>query len=116
MVKKSVTHHHAHHISHGQHTQHAPSSSINIDKALVENFIALQKVMTNMASSFNDLSDKISKLLELFEISAKSLTDKDVDFDKNNSEINSKLDKILDQNKTIARMSSMSNRNNMEEM
>ncbi len=77
----------------------------SIDKALIENFIALQKVMTNVSVKFDDLSGKISKLLEVFEISAKSLAEKDFkDFIKvNDKEVLEKLDSLLEQNKIIAK-------------
>ena len=87
--------------------QQNPSSSraSKIDKAIVENFVSLQKVMTNLSVKFNDLSDKISKLLDVFEISAKSLAEKDFkDFVKvNDEEILEKLDSLLEQNKVIAK-------------
>ncbi len=73
-------------------------------KKLIDNFASLQKVMTNLAVKFDSLSDQLSKLLSLFEISAKSLAEK-----KGKSEglvdgnFLKKLDEILDQNKTIAR-------------
>ena len=77
----------------------------NIEKVLVENFISLQKVMTNLAMKFDNLSIQISKLLELFEISAKTLAQKDIVLDKGKQEkkIVEKLDTLLDQNKIIAR-------------
>jgi hypothetical protein len=80
-------------------------SDVRIEKALVENFIALQKVMTNLSVKFDNLSDQISKLLQLFEISAKALAEKDFEkFEKSdNKELLGKLDILLDQNKTIAR-------------
>ena len=56
---------------------HESTKEIKIDRALVENFIALQKVMVNLSAKFDNLSGQISKLLELFEISAKSLARKD---------------------------------------
>ena len=77
----------------------------NIEKVLVENFISLQKVMTNLAMKFDKLSIQISKLLELFEISAKTLAQKDITLDKQpqNKKIVEKLDTLVDQNKIIAR-------------
>lgn len=78
----------------------------NVERILVENFVSLQKVMTNLSLKFNDLSTQISKLLELFEISAKTLAKKDFDSEKgnkNSEEIIKKLDNLIDQNKTIAR-------------
>ncbi len=85
-----------------------PKDSPNreLEKVLIENFVSLQKVMVNLSSKFDDLTKKISKLLELFEISAKSLAEKDFDFrkgDKGNKKMIEKMDKLLDQNKIIAR-------------
>lgn len=81
------------------------SRNPNINKSLAENFIALQKVMTNLAVKFDSLSIQISKLLELFEISAKTLAKKDIPFvaGKENPKVVEKLDTLLDQNKIIAR-------------
>ena len=84
-----------------------PMSKKQIEQALIDNFIALQKVLTNLAVKFDALSDNISKLLQLFEISAKSFIEKhgeaekkDVEKDK---EFLDKLNSLLDQNKTIAK-------------
>ena len=80
----------------------------NIEKVLIENFIALQKVMTHFATKFDNLSIQISKLLELFEISAKTLAEKDIRLSKGKDtkeegKMAEKLDTLLDQNKIIAR-------------
>ncbi len=77
----------------------------NVEKVLVENFIALQKVMTNLAMKFDSLSIQISKLLELFEISAKTLAKKDIMINKEQGDpkMVEKLNTLLDQNKIIAR-------------
>ena len=56
---------------------HESTKEIKIERALLENFIALQKVMVNLSAKFDNLSGQISKLLELFEISAKSFARKD---------------------------------------
>lgn len=69
------------------------------EKVLIENFVSLQKVMTNLSMKFDELSKQISKLLELFEISAKSIAGKGFDPDK----IEKKVDNLLEQNKIIAR-------------
>jgi hypothetical protein len=82
------------------------SNNVNVERALTDNFIALQKVMTNLAVKFDDLSSKITKLLDLFEISAKAFAEKDLDFGggkKEISEVSGKLDKLLDQNKVLAK-------------
>lgn len=59
------------------------TKEIKVDKVLVDNFVALQKVMVNLSSKFDNLSDQISKLLQLFEISAKSLARKSVNSTEN---------------------------------
>tara|TARA_Y100000310_G_scaffold17671_1_gene17440 strand:- start:8390 stop:8854 length:465 start_codon:yes stop_codon:yes gene_type:complete len=87
-------------------TKPRSSSNKNVDKVLIENFVSLQKVMTNLSLKFDGLSSQISKLLELFEISAKALAQKDFKVEKeseNSKEIIKKLNNLADQNKTIAR-------------
>ena len=85
-------------------TKSKPQKKIDIEEALLHNFVNLQKVLTNLAIRFDDLSKNISKMLELFEISAKSFAEKgpgrqgDVD-----EEFLKKLDSLLDQNKTISK-------------
>ena len=74
-----------------------------MDKALMENFISLQRVMTNLAVNVDNLTNKISKLLELFEISAKALAEKDFDLKEDSEELIKKLDELADQNKVLAR-------------
>lgn len=82
------------------------SEKLKTEKILIENFVALQHVMTNLAVRFDNLSGEISKLLELFEIAAKTLAEKGpvpiVD-DKTNIRLSEKLDSLLEQNKIIAK-------------
>ena len=78
-------------------------TSHDTEKILIENFVSLQKVMTNLSLKFDGLTSQISKLLELFEISAKSLAEKNPNLDGHNKQIINKMDSLLDQNKTIAR-------------
>jgi hypothetical protein len=81
-----------------------------LQKALIDNFISLQKVLVNLSVKFDDLSSNISKLLQLFEISAKSFAEKysngQINIEKQpevDKEFLKKLDSLLDQNKTISR-------------
>ncbi|MFA4953528.1 MAG: hypothetical protein WC584_04860 [Candidatus Pacearchaeota archaeon] len=79
---------------------------VRVEKVLVENFIALQQVMTNLSIKFDRLSGEISKLLELFEISAKALAEKDFNVERgsmNSERIAKQMDTLLEQNKIIAR-------------
>ena len=75
------------------------------EKILIENFVSLQRVMTNMATKFDDLSTQISKLLDLFELSANALAKKDINYTKpiDEKKIMDKLEGILNQNKVIAK-------------
>ena len=77
---------------------------IKVEKVLIENFVSLQHVMANLAVKFDDLSGQISKLLELFEISAKTLAEKGaMGEDKADRKVAERLDNLLEQNKIIAR-------------
>ena len=76
----------------------------DIEKQILENLISLQKVNTNMSEKFDNLTKQLSALLELFEGAAKSfgqtpgnhVSEKDKAFLE-------KVDKLLEQNKTIAK-------------
>jgi len=83
------------------------SKKSDVSHLLIENFVNLQRVMTNLSIKFDNLSDQISKLLQLFEISAKAFTEKElgkgsIDREKD-KELVDKLNVLLDQNKTIAK-------------
>lgn len=77
-----------------------------LNEILIENFVNLQKVLTNLATKFEDLSIQMSKLLQLFEISAKSFAEKlatgipEIEKDR---EFLDKLNALLEQNKVIAK-------------
>lgn len=77
-----------------------------LEKQLIDNFINLQRVLTNLSIKFETLSDSITKLLQLFEISAKSFVEKLPESGKGGEKDKDFLDKIdtlLEQNKTIAK-------------
>ena len=77
---------------------------VRVEKVLVENFVSLQHVMTNLAVKFENLSGQISKLLELFEISAKALAEKGaLGDDRADKMAVEKLDTLLEQTKVIAK-------------
>jgi len=88
----------------------AGKKDMEVNKILIENFVSLQKVMTNLAGKFDSLSDQISRLLQLFEISARSFARKQQEpehFDRakelRDKEFADKVDKLLEQNKIIAK-------------
>jgi len=77
-----------------------------IDKRLIDNFVTLQKVIVNMSLKMDGLTNQLSKLLDLFEISAKSLAQKEFEIfgdNKETKEIREKIDNLFEQNKLIAR-------------
>ncbi|OGJ13020.1 hypothetical protein A3K62_00530 [Candidatus Pacearchaeota archaeon RBG_16_35_8] len=82
-----------------------PVRGNNVEKALIENFISTQRVLVNLSIKIDGLATQISKLLELFEISAKALAEKNfrMSGDMGNERIIQKIDTLLDQNKIIAR-------------
>jgi len=83
-----------------------------IQEILINNFTNLQKVLTNLSIKFDELSTNLSRLLQLFEISAKNFAEKYSDkkpeevtekSQQTDKEYLKKLDSLLDQNKTIAK-------------
>lgn len=67
---------------------------------LVENFVSLQKVMTNLSMKFSELSQNISKMLFVFEEAAKNLSGSEKVM---NDEFGKKVDNLVEQNKTISK-------------
>jgi len=82
-----------------------PLNNQAMQLALIENFVSLQKVMTNMGVKFDNLSENISKLLQLFELSAKGFIRKQEEgfVTSEDKEVLKKLDTLLEQNKTVAK-------------
>lgn len=78
-------------------------SNRELQFALIENFVGMQKVLTNLTYKFDALSNNISRLLELFEISAKTFIRKQEDGVGDDKSLIRKLDTLLDQNQTIAK-------------
>src|SRR3990172_11704414 len=75
------------------------TKEIKVERALIENFIGLQKVMVNLSGKFDSLASQISKLLELFEISAKALVRKELSpsGEADSNKIMEKLDNLSQQ-------------------
>lgn len=84
---------------------HESRGENKVEQALIENFVSLQHVMANLALKFDNLSSQISKLLELFEISAKTLAEKNYSPEENKTDrrVMEKLDNLIEQNKVLAR-------------
>jgi len=73
---------------------------------LIENFVNIQKALVNTTQKLEELSIQISKLLQLFELAAKSfvgkIDEKVADIEKD-QEFLTKLNALLEQNKLIAK-------------
>ena len=107
MAKKRVKYHPMHHIQ-VREPKPKPLSNREIQLALVENFVGMQRVLTNLTVKFEALSDNITRLLQLFEISARNFIQKTEEAAlpkpiPKDKELLKKIDSLLDQNKTIAR-------------
>jgi hypothetical protein len=80
---------------------------IQMQPILVENFVALQKAMVNLAAKVDTQNTHLNKLLELFELSAKSLAKKGFKLESGEAapskEVIEKLGELSEQNKVIAR-------------
>ena len=77
---------------------------VHLEEKLIENLVQLQKVHTDLAEKFDKLSEQIASLLSLFEGAAQSFAKNPVNqFSEKDQEFLEKIDKLLDQNKTIAK-------------
>lgn len=79
-------------------------SSGNMTKEIASNLVELQKVHANLAEKFDNLAKQISSLLNLFEMAARSLSKHPaIQSSEKDREFLDKIDKLLEQNKTIAK-------------
>ena len=88
------------------------SSSINL---LIENSIALQKNLVDVAISLNNLTKQISELLSIFKEAGKALmesekqtgipqkAEQNLELKKDIAEIQTKINNLLEQNKIISK-------------
>lgn len=75
-----------------------------LEERIIHNLVELQKVHTDLAEKFNKLSNHMEQLLGLFEVSARSFAKQsNIQGIEKDKEFLDKIDKLLDQNKTIAK-------------
>lgn len=78
--------------------------NVRLQEKLIENLVDLQKVHTGMAEKFDKLSNQIVNLLTLFEMAARSFAEHPANQGtEKDKEFLDKIDRLLDQNKTIAK-------------
>lgn len=75
-----------------------------LEEKVIQNLVELQKVHTNLAEKFDKLSNQISDLLNLFETAARTFASHpNMQKTEKDKEFLDKIDRLLDQNKTIAK-------------
>jgi hypothetical protein len=77
-------------------------SQKDMQEMLIENFVGLQKAMTNLSIKFESLSEQLRRLLEVFELSAKNFVSNAPE-SEDKEEVLEKINILLEQNKAIAR-------------
>jgi hypothetical protein len=85
-----------------KHSGEKRMTSKEREDLLIENFVGIQHAMTNLSIKFGTLSDNISKLLMVFESAAKNVME-GTGNPEDNEDMLSKINSLLDQNKTIAK-------------
>lgn len=80
-------------------------SDREIEHAILKNLVELQKVQTDLSEKFSHLATEISHLLALFEVTARNFAKNIPSNDQftKDKEFLEKIDKLLDQNKTLAK-------------
>jgi hypothetical protein len=73
------------------------------EELLIGNFIELQKVMTNLSIKFENLSDNISNLLTIFELSARDYLSRKQNKSETDKDLLDKVNSLMEQNRTIAK-------------
>jgi hypothetical protein len=82
----------------------AKSAHSELDEKILQNLVELQKVHANLAEKFDGLAKQISQLLNLFEVTARSFAANPVNqVSEKDQQFLEKVDKLLEQNKTIAK-------------
>lgn len=98
MHKKEAKH------AHSVHHATSSSSPRQLEERLIDNLVQLQKVHTDLADKFHALSKQIESLVGLFELSARAFAKQvNVPGAEKDREFLDKIDRLLDQNKTIAK-------------
>ena len=75
-------------------------------KLIIENSVALQKVVTDLALNLKKLSGDVSEMLELFKAATKTISEGKAEEAVKKSdieELKAKVDELSDQNKVIAK-------------
>lgn len=91
---------------HSTHTPplHKQTTNQALEERIIHNLVELQKVHTDLSEKFSKLSNQIEQLLTLFEVSARAFAKQaNIQGIEKDKEFLDKIDKLLDQNKLIAK-------------
>lgn len=90
--------------SHAHTPIHKPTTNQALEERIIHNLVELQKVHTDLSEKFSKLSTQIEQLLTLFEVSARAFAKQaNIQGIEKDKEFLDKIDKLLDQNKLIAK-------------
>ncbi len=112
VTKTIVKHHTTHHIKKRPkraHIRRVPRMKSSVSRGTLEeqtisSLIELQKVHVNLAEKFEKLSTQIENLLALFELAARNFAKQpSMQNTEKDKEFLDKIDKLLDQNKILAK-------------
>jgi hypothetical protein len=79
-------------------------SKVRLEEKIIQNLISLQKVHVNLAEKFDNLSEQLSNLLALFEMSARTFASQPhMQKTEKDKEFLNKIDSLLEQNKVLAK-------------
>ncbi|NCO11367.1 hypothetical protein CO038_01620 [Candidatus Pacearchaeota archaeon CG_4_9_14_0_2_um_filter_39_13] len=80
------------------------SKTEKLENKLVENMVELQKLHVNLIEKFDGLAEQVTHLLALFETSAKTFAKSPaIEMASKDHEFLQKIDKLLEQNKVLAK-------------
>ena len=80
------------------------SSTPRLEEKILHNLVELQRIHTNLAQKFDKLSDQLTELLNLFEMAARTFASQPhIQATEKDKEFLDKIDKLLEQNKLIAK-------------
>jgi hypothetical protein len=89
---------------HRKKSHHNKRSSNTLEEQTLQSLVELQKVHINMAEKFDKLAVNIENLLALFELAARNFAKQPhMQNTERDKEFLEKIDKLLDQNKLLAK-------------
>lgn len=73
------------------------------DEVLVDNFVGLQKAMVNVSVKFGELTERIDKLLDIYQKAADIFVQKQITESDRQDNLTRKVDVVMEQNKVLSR-------------